>query len=105
MSVLAPMPMSSGSLKPVRPKGLMTLIQIGYVLLLPVALGWTLIPLGLEAAFDWLGWLPSVPVYLLSVVVECVLVLFLYKVILHWQGHILQRREQHILEAVTVRVE
>jgi ABC-2 type transport system permease protein len=105
MSIFAPMPMSSGSLRPVRPKGVMTLIQIGYVIVLPVVLGGTLVPLGLEVVFNWLGWLTWVPVYLISVVVESMVVLFLYKAILQWQGNVLQRREQRILEMVTAKIE
>jgi ABC-2 type transport system permease protein len=105
MSIFAPMPMSSGSLRPVRPKGVMTLIQIGYVIVLPVVLGWTLAPIGLEFLFNRMGWLTSFPVYLSCIVVEAVVVLLLYKVILRWQGNMLQRREQQILEVVTVKIE
>ena len=105
LSMLAPMPVAPGSLKPSKPKGIQVLIHLGFFFLFPIALSPTLIPLGLEFLLSWSGWSTWFPVYLAVVLAECFAVAALYPVVLDWQGGMLQRRERQILEVVTSKIE
>src|SRR5262249_47133880 len=101
LSMLAPMPVSPGSLKPSKPKGIQLLIHLGFSFLLPVALSPTMIPLGLEFLLNWSGRSTWIPVYLAIVLLECVAAAGIYPAALDWQGGLLQQRERQILEVVT----
>jgi hypothetical protein len=68
-------------------------------------MAFTLLPLGIELLLQWAGWTTSLPVYLVLVLVETVAALYLYGVVLQWQGTVLQAREQKILQVVTSKVE
>jgi ABC-2 type transport system permease protein len=105
LSIIAPTPMASGSLKPAKPKGITILIHLAFFFLFPLALAPTLIPLGLEFLLSWLGWNARFPVYLLFSMAELVVVAYLYPLALSSQGDMLQSREQRILEIVTANVE
>ena len=105
LSILAPMPMAAGSMKPVKPKAATILIHMAFFFLMPVALTPTLIPLGIEFLLDWSGTLSWLPAYLIFTIAECAVVVWLYPLALDAQGQWLQRREQKILEIVTKKVE
>ncbi len=105
LSILSPMPISPGSLRPSNPKGLAILFQILFIFLLPPAMLPTLIPLGVALTAEELGWAPGGPIYLSLSVLECVAIVFLYRYLLTWQGRFLQVREQKILEVVTTKAE
>ena len=100
LSMLSPVTLASGSLKPAQPKGVAILVHLlFFFLLLPMALGATLIPLGIEFLF------PYLPVYLLLTLAEFLIIAYLYDHGLGLQARILQSREQKILEIVTARVQ
>jgi hypothetical protein len=106
LSILAPTPVASGSLKPVKPKGMTILLQLAFIFFLfPAAMASTLVPLGIEFALQWSGSFAWFPAYLVLAVVELGLVALVYPAALRAQGEMLQKREQKILEAVTVKVE
>jgi ABC-2 type transport system permease protein len=105
LSMIAPMPMASGSLKPVKPKAIVILIQMAFMLVFPVTMAPTLIPLGIEFLLTWTGSFAWFPAYLIFTIVEVVFVIWLYLRILDAQGRMLERREQKILEVVTAKVE
>jgi hypothetical protein len=105
LSMLAPMPVAPGSLKPSKPKGIQVLIHLAFFFLFPIALSPTLIPLGLEFLLNWSGWSTWFPVFLAVVLAECIAVAALYPALLDWQGGVLQRRERQILEVVTSKTE
>jgi len=106
LSILAPMPMAAGTLKPSRPKGIIVLMHILFVFLFPVALSPTLLPLGVEYLLTRAaGWPTSLPIYLVLTIVESAAILYLYPQVLGLQGALLQAREQRILEVVTSKVE
>jgi hypothetical protein len=105
LSTFAPTPMASGSLKPAQPKGWMILLHLAFVFLFPVVMAFTLIPLGIEFLLEWMNWTRPFPIYLVFAVMECIGLLYLYDFVLTWQGNILQRREQKILEIVTSKIE
>jgi hypothetical protein len=105
LSILSPMPISPGSLRPANPKGLAILLQIAFVFLLPLAMVPTLIPLGVALTLEELGLMPAGPIHLILSLLECIAVVFLYRYLLTQQGKFLQTREQKILEIVTTKAE
>jgi hypothetical protein len=106
LSMFAPSAIASGSLKPVRPKGVAVVIHLlFFFFVLPIALATTLMPLGLEFLLQDFAWLSHVPIYFLLTLVELAVILYLYPRALVLQGRILQAREQKILEIVAARAE
>jgi hypothetical protein len=105
LSILSPMPISPGSMRPANPKGLTILLHIAFVFLLPLAMLPTLIPLGVALTLEELGSVPGGPVHLILSLLECTAIVFLYRYLLTWQGKFLQAREQKILEIVTTKAE
>lgn len=104
LSILAPAAVASGTMRPVRFKGLAILIHLlFFFFVLPIALAVTLIPLGIEfllrESFRYL------PVYLSLSVIEFTVILYLYPRALVSQGRFLQAREQRILEIVAAKAE
>ena len=105
LSILAPMPVAAGSLKPANPKGVVPLLHVLFVFLTPLVVVPVMAPLGLEFALEELGWSHALPLALLVVLLEGVGVVFLYRFGLRWEGRLLQSQEQKILSTVTTREE
>jgi hypothetical protein len=105
LSIFGPMAIAPGALKPANPKLLPVLLQMVFFLLLPLALGPILSPLGVALGLEALGWLAGVPVCLILSLLECAAIVFLYRLLLAGQGRLLQAREQGILETVTSKGE
>jgi ABC-2 type transport system permease protein len=105
LSMIAPMPMAMGSLKPVKPKAMVILMQMAFVFVFPIAMAPTLIPLGIEFLLSWTDSWAWFPAYLIFTIVEVALVVWLYIEVLEKQGRMLERRELRILEVVTTKVE
>ncbi|MEX0936867.1 MAG: hypothetical protein WDZ59_03330 [Pirellulales bacterium] len=106
ISILAPFPVKAGSMQAAKPSVIGILIQfICMLILYPLALIPTLLPLGVDLLLEHLGRRGSVPVYLLLSLVELVIILYIYKHVLVAQGSLLQRREQKILARVTVQAD
>jgi hypothetical protein len=104
-SILAPMHIAAGSLKPSHPKMLLMLIQLGFVLLLSVLLAVTLLPLGISLLVGLIAGSFPLPLCFLLSTAECVLIALLYWLFLPLQGDTLQAREVRILESVVSRTE
>lgn len=105
LSILAPMRMAAGSFQPSQPGGIVLLWHLLFMFLCPPVLALTLLPLGIEWVVEEMGWLHGMPLDLLLSLLECVAVVFLYDLVLRWQGTWLQAREQRILQIVTTRAE
>ncbi len=105
LSIAAPMPIAAGSLKPANPRALPILLQFGFILLLPVVVGASLLPLGVEALLESAGVMVGMPTCLVLALLECSVVVLLYRLVLTWQGTWLQARERRILELVTAKAE
>jgi hypothetical protein len=102
MSIYTPIHIAAGALRPANPKALVVLVQLAmFMIFFPLSQVPTLLPLGMEALSEYLGWTSRVPIFLLLALVECVAIGFLYRWMLGWQGALLERREQGILQAVT----
>lgn len=105
MSTIAPVAVAAGSLKAARPKSATALLQLLFAMLLPIALVPTLVPLGIELLVHHLGWATGIPIYLALSALELVVVVLIYLRVVAWQGLLLQRRQQKILDVVTTKNE
>jgi hypothetical protein len=105
LSILAPMPVAAGSLKPANPKGVILLLHMLFFFLTPLVVVPVMAPLGLEFLLEELDSLHGVPLALLVVLLEGVAVVYLYRFVLRWEGRLLQSQEQKILGTVTTREE
>jgi hypothetical protein len=105
LSIFAPVPIRAGSAKPVSIKAIPALLNLAFFFVSPLILLPALLPLGIEVGLEELGWVRGLPVCLVLSLAECVLVVYLYRLALNWQGDLLQAREQKILETVTTRAE
>jgi ABC-2 type transport system permease protein len=105
LSIFAPMHIAPGSFKPTSPKLIPQLFQVFFLFLLPFVLMPALLPLGVELLVEWLGGVRGLPICLALSLVECLAVVFFYRLVLPWQGRLLQVREQRILELVTTKAE
>jgi len=101
LSIIAPMPVAAGSMKPVKPKATTLLIHMAFIFIFPLVLSPTLIPLGIEYLLSE-SWFPA---YLILALAECALMAWLYPRLLNLEGDLLERRERKILEIVTMKVE
>jgi hypothetical protein len=101
LSILAPMRIAAGSLRPANSDGVTVVLHLVFVVLLLLVLATTLLPLGLEGWLRALGWAEEIPVCLVLSVAEVVAVVYLYRGLLTAQGRYLQAREQKILAVVT----
>jgi ABC-2 type transport system permease protein len=105
LSILSPIALKPGSGHPAAHQGLRVLFQILFQFSVPILFCFTLIPLGVEALFALMKWATWFPAFLVLGMVQAAVVLWLYRIALDWQGGLLQRREQKILEIVSSKVE
>jgi ABC-2 type transport system permease protein len=105
LSILAPMPIAAGSLKPANARLVPVLMQFAFVLLLPTVLAPTLVPLGFEQLLVWQGWIEKAPVALVLSIAECAVVVWIYYLLIGFQGDWLQAREKAILAIVATKAE
>jgi len=105
VSILAPSAMAAGALKSAKPKLATVLVQLLFVFLLPIALIPTMVPYGIEFLLHTFGWANRIPVYLALSIVELAVVGLIYPRVLACQGHLLQKRQQKILDTVTTKTE
>ena len=71
----------------------------------PLAIVPTLLPLGITAYLDYMEWAQGVPVCLPLSLFVCAVVVYIYRLVLPWQGRMLQAREQKILMVVTTKTD
>jgi ABC-2 type transport system permease protein len=110
VSIFAPSAVTAGSLKPAKARLSAILMHVAVALLSPAVFLPGVLSLGGELLLDAfevpaLIGVPIIPVYLVTSILEGVLVAWLYGRCLDVEGKWLQRREQAILETVTRRVE
>ena len=105
LSILSPIALKPGSGQPASHQGIRVLFQIVFMLVVSVLIGFTLIPLGVEALFAFMKWAVWFPAFLVLGMVQVAVMLWLYRVAINWQGGLLQRHEQKILEIVGSKAE
>ena len=96
-SILVPLAVSSGSLKPAQPKIGTMLLQMFFVMLAPISLLPAVAALGAETILAYAA-ATSLPIYLVFSLIEAGLVIWLYRTIINLQGEWLQQRAPRILE-------
>jgi len=100
-SILVPYRIAAGSLKPSKRSWQTSLAMMGVHLSFPLVIWVVFIPPAIGFGVERLGWLPAAPVNLLASLVLVGLFAVLYWLTLRPLGRLLQRRETHILNAVT----
>jgi hypothetical protein len=105
VSILAPLPIAAGSLRPTNTRMGPVLTHLAFNLALPLVLSPALVPIAVELLLDAVGWRMGLPVALVLSLAVCAAVMAVYRLALNWQGGLLQSREQRILETVTSKLE
>ena len=105
LSIFSPIALKPGSGQPSSHQGIRVLFQIIFMIFVPIPISLTLIPLGIEALLTVTKWAAWFPAFLVLGVVQVAIVLWLYRLALNWQGDLLQRREQEILQIVSSKSE
>ena len=105
LSILAPMPIAAGTMKPANPRMVPVLLHVAFVFVFPLVLGPAVVPLGAEALLRGLGWAEAAPVNLILSLVLGAAVVFLYRLVVSLEGALLHARELVILETVTSKSE
>jgi hypothetical protein len=101
LSILAPVPVAAGSMRPTNARIGPVLLHLGFVMVLPVVFSPALLPLGIAVLLEWSG----VPVTLVLSLAMCAATIAVYRLALNWQGQMLQSREQRILQVVASKAE
>lgn len=106
MSILTPFPLAAGSIQPQQFNFIPMITNLGLSMFLPVIVGVTLIPLGVEWLIDhWVSATIGVPFALLLSIPWVGISIWLYALAIPWQGKLLAKREQAILLVVTSKSE
>lgn len=101
MSIMTPLGIASGSLKPVNFNLGTIILQFLLFFLAPLGMVPAIAPLGLEWLSERFSFFPGVPFYLLGAAFYLVVLLLVYRPLIRWQADLLRRRKWKILEAVT----
>jgi hypothetical protein len=101
MSIMTPLGIASGSLKPVNFKLGTIILQFMLFFLAPLAMIPAVAPLGLEWLAQRFSWFPGVPFYLRGAAFYLLVLLLVYRPVIRWQAELLRERKWRILEAVT----
>jgi len=102
-SIIAPMYIAAGSMRVARPKLVTFLVNLAMLFLVPLSLLPTMVPLGVATYVKWIGWKHDQLWCLGFALVECPLIIIIYRWILDLQGSFLQSRELEILNIVTTK--
>ncbi len=100
-SILAPMAIASGSLKPVQQNFSTVLLQMFFMMFSPLCLLPAVAALSFEVGLEYLLDLRGWPIYLTLSVVEAALSIWIYRSVVTVQGKWLQAREPRMLEKLT----
>ena len=101
VSVVAPIGMAAGTMKPVSVKVSVVLWQFAAILLVPVALLPAASAVLAEQLAGPFGGVRNAPLYLLLTLIELPLAIWFYRRMATFHGRMLQEREQAILEVVS----
>jgi ABC-2 type transport system permease protein len=105
LSIFSPVTLKPGSGQPAPHQGVRVLFQIVFMLVVPLLMSLSLIPLGVEALFTFLHLAEGFPTFLVLSLIQLAVMVWLYRIALDWQGALLQKQELKILEVVTQKVE
>jgi ABC-2 type transport system permease protein len=104
LSIVGPLTLKTGSGMPARHQGIRGFYPVIFMLGASLLLGFTFIPLGIEALLSLtsFAWFPA---YLVLGLLQAIASIWLYRVVLEREGVMLQRQEQDILAIVGGRTE
>ena len=105
LAILSPMTLRRGSGMPASHQGKGGLFHLVFMLVVPVPLSLTFVPLGIEALYCWLVAGGGFPVFLALSVIEFPCVVLLYRAAVGRQGGLLQQHEKKILDVVSAKGE
>jgi hypothetical protein len=105
LSIVGPLALKPGSSVPAPHQGIRSFYSFLFMVVVTLPLGLTLIPWGIEALLQAMDWYPAFPAYLVFGIVQAAAAAALYRVVVGWQGDLLRRHEQQILEIVGTRAE
>jgi ABC-2 type transport system permease protein len=105
LSILAPIPIKSGSMQASQVKVGPVLLQMGFMMVFPVLLIPVLLPYGVHVLVEEGAEVRGLPISLVLSSGMLALVVFVYRRALTWEGRWLTAREQKILETVTTKAE
>jgi ABC-2 type transport system permease protein len=105
LSILAPMYIAPGAMRPSNVKVIPVLLQLAAMLLQPLIMALCLLPLGAQIVLEEFGMVPGVPIGLALAVLVCAAIIYVYYLTVCLQGRWLQSRELRILEIVTAKQE
>jgi hypothetical protein len=103
--MIAPMPIAAGSLRPSGGKFIPILVNLALLFLMPMTMSPAFIPVAAGVVADTFDWGPGQLYCVGLAILECGLVVLLYRIVLDIQGRNLQDRELKILEVVTSKSE
>jgi hypothetical protein len=104
-SILMPITMSVGSLKPAHPSLGTVVIQLGMLLVLPVVGGIAMLPLLVDLVVRHVFGVQGLPIQLGASLIELGLAFVAYRAALPGLGRLLHAREREILQVVAARQE
>jgi hypothetical protein len=100
-SILAPMAVASGSLKPAQMKLSTMLLQMFFMMLAPLTLLPAVATLAAETVLAHITSVTWLPLYLVCSVIEAGVVVWIYRTSITLQGEWLQKRETRMLEILS----
>ncbi len=105
LSILAPMPMASGSIKATDVKLIPVLLQLAFLMVLPVVFVPAVVPIVTELILSELHVVSGWPISLALSLLLLIAVLFVYRKLIAVEGEWLSIREKKVLEIVTSKSE
>jgi len=101
LSMVAPMAMAAGSMKASNVKIVPVLLQMVFLMFMPLALLPAALPIGIEALLEETNTVNGVPISLPLSLVVLAVALLIYRAMIRVEGEWLLAREKKILEVVT----
>lgn len=105
LSILAPMPIAAGAMKASDVKIVPVLLQMTFLMVMPLIFIPALLPIGVEALLNELDILRGWPVSLVLSLGLLLISMFIYRKMITVEGEWLAAREKRVLEIVTSRSE
>jgi hypothetical protein len=104
-SIVAPLRISPGSMKPTGMKLVPFLVNLSMIVLVPLCLAPTLIPLASGIALEYYGWNHGHWYCFFFATIEVSIIVLLYSFVISAQGQLLHNRELKIMNSVTTKAE
>jgi hypothetical protein len=104
-SIFAPTQVAIGTMRKSKPKLVVGLLQMFFMMLVPIAMLPQIAACGFSILAAYAEWLPYVPIYSILAIVALSCSCVAYVKLLTHQGKVLEKNELKVLEAVTSKDE